>query len=465
MHDLDACLPRYREAFARYIRADSELARESALDEATEIGKAVASREASIDDMRELHRRALQGLIERWQDAPAGAPEREALDRLIRGDAGPFGIAFMLPQELAQLRHHEQRWRREHGKLLALFQQTDDLIVVLDAQGQIESVNPAYTRVTGWSALEAATQMEAIWRGPLPQSTTRHARSDQKRRDGGLLRVEWSVSPILDDDGQLLSHVCIGRDITREQQIEEGLRENDKLRAVATLAGGIAHDFNNLLGSILGLAELCELEAVAASRQARNLGRIREAGGKAAALVRQLLDFSRETPKAIQHLSLSAVLSHAEGLLRAALPPQVVLLLSVEKDARVAVDLVQMEQVLLNLVRNAAQATGLFGGAVHIIVDQALPTAPRCDAPRAPHEPWARLRVIDHGAGIAPEHLPRIFDPFFTTKPVGEGTGLGLAAVHGIVSGHDGVVEVVSEPGIGTTFTVLLPQSAALADG
>ncbi|MBZ8143832.1 hybrid sensor histidine kinase/response regulator, partial [Rubrivivax gelatinosus] len=235
-----------------------------------------------------------------------------------------------------------------------------------------------------------------------------------------------SISPILGRKGELLNHVCIGRDIGRQQRLEDSLRENDKLRAVATLAGGIAHDFNNLLGSINGLAELCELEAVPGSRQARNLGRIRLAGDKAAALVRQMLDFSRQKPPAPQCTGLREWLEHAEGLLRAAIPHQQTLAVEVEQDSIVRIDLVQMEQVLLNIVRNAAQAMGPQGGRIRIRADRAQPAT----AETAAATGWARVRISDTGSGIPAELLGKIFEPFFTTKPVGEGTGLGLAAAH-----------------------------------
>jgi signal transduction histidine kinase len=237
---------------------------------------------------------------------------------------------------------------------------------------------------------------------------------------------------------------------------------------VATLAGGIAHDFNNLLGSIIGLAELSGLDAAKGSRQARNIGRIGEAGDKAAALVRQLLDFSRQTPPSLQRMSMAELLANVDGLLRAVLPPDVTLALGVDEDGPVSIDVVQMEQVLLNIVRNAAQAMQETGGEIRIVVDRAEPGAgTSAGRPGLVGPGHVRLRAIDTGEGIAPEVLDKIFEPFFTTKPLGEGTGLGLAAVHGIVSGHDGVIEVASERWVGTTFSIFLPlaQSAGAAPG
>jgi signal transduction histidine kinase len=410
------------------------------------------------DDILELHHRAQVELAELWQAAGAGSAERAAHARLARGEARPLVHAVTLPYHLAEQAHREQRWREQHGRLSALFEQTDALILGLDAGGQVEAVNPAYTRATGWSPLQAATLAQAGWCGPLPAQATLHLTLPQVRRDGSSFTVAWTVTPIRGRDGRLRSQVCIGRDVTREHQVEDGLRENDKLRAMATLAGGIAHDFNNLLCTIIGLAELCALQAPEGSRLTRNLGRIGEAGAKAAALVRKMLDFSRQTPQDLQPLPATELLAHANPLLRAAIPTDMKLAVAAEVEGTVNIDLVQMEQVLLNLTRNAAHAMRHRGGEVRIVLDRATPASAAAAA-----RDHLRLRVIDCGEGIPAAVLPRIFEPFYTTKPVGEGTGLGLAAVHGIVSSHGGLIEVDSTPGVGTTFSVFLPLVAPTA--
>ncbi len=240
----------------------------------------------------------------------------------------------------------------------------------------------------------------------------------------------------------------------RAAQAEEGLRQNDKLRAVATLAAGVAHDFNNLLGSIIGLAELCALQAAPGSAQARNLGGILQASRHAAGLVGQLLSFAREQPLRRCAVQLGELLARSEPLLAASLPRGQVLQLQVLQDSRVEVDAAQIEQVLLNLVKNAGQALTpqtADGAVVQLLADLAP------DGERLDDRPTARLRVIDQGPGMAPDVLPRIFEPFFTTKPVGEGTGLGLAAAHGIARHHGGALTVRSQPGVETVFSLLLP--------
>jgi PAS domain S-box-containing protein len=351
---------------------------------------------------------------------------------------------------------------RKRAEFAQLFEQTDDFIVVLDAHGWIETVNPAFTRATGWVSTDDRVRAMRVPPTTPAGERSGHFRREQARRDGSRFEIDWTLSPVFSGNGRLLSHVCIGRDATRERQVQDSLRENDKLRATALLAGGVAHEFNNRLGSVIGLTELCLLEAPEGSRLARNLGRIGQASARAATLVRQLLDFSRLTPNVAQCMHASELLAHADGLLRAVLPARVTLGVTVAADAAVCIDLVQWEQVLLNLTRNAAYAMRDRGGEIRIAVDLAEPLNLPADSAAKSH---LRLRISDEGEGMAPALMADIFEPFFTTKPVGEGTGLGLASVHGIVSSHGGVIEVVSEPGRGTTFSLYLPRAPVVGAG
>lgn len=344
---------------------------------------------------------------------------------------------------------------RKRAELTALFDDTDAMVLILNPLGRSETVNQAFSQATGWTAQQAVMHSVTEWPVALSSVAKQQLRAPQRRHDGSQFMAAWSITPILGRGGQLLSHVCIGRDITRELQADALLRENDKLRAVATLAGGIAHDFNNLLGSITGLTELCLLEAPKGSRQAGNLDRIGQASGKAAALVRQMLDFSRQQPLELRPLLVSSMFKHAEGMLRAGLPAGVELELTTSEDGLASIDLVQMEQVLLNLCRNAAHAMRAHGGLIRLRADRSRPTGSA--VPSLPEPGFARLQIIDSGEGIASADLPRIFEPFFTTKPVGEGTGLGLAASHGIVHRHGGLIEVSTAPQVGTTFSIFLP--------
>jgi PAS domain S-box-containing protein len=386
---------------------------------------------------------------------PCHSPSEQ---RWFRMTATPLPGAPMGRTGTGAVVMHVDISERKRAEFAELFEQTDAFIVVLDAQGLIETVNPAFTLATGWVSTDERVRAARIPPSAPSERSSRTLRRGQVRRDGSRFDIDWTISPVFSHEGRLLSHVCIGRDATREQQVQDGLRENDKLRATVLLAGAFAHDFNNLLGSVIGLTELCAMEAPLGSRLASNLGRISQASSRAATLVRQLLDFSRQTPLTMQTLRAREWLGHAEGLLRAALPARVSLAVAFIDDASVCVDLVQMDQVLLNLCANAAHAMRHHGGTVRIEAALADP-GDTSGAGAAPCH--LRLRVIDHGEGIAPALLKRVFEPFFTTKPVGEGSGLGLASVQGVVSSHGGVIDVASELGVGTTFSVFLPLAPA----
>lgn len=441
-------VPAYRALLSRYLLATGELEREAVLLEASELAKGLLAERVSMDDMLNLHQGGQQALAAEWATAAAGTPQALGWQQLASGAAMPLMLTLVLPQQIDEQRRAERRWREERDKLAAVFEQTDDLVLMFDADGRIEYLNPAFVRATGWRLATVQARPELVWTQALPTRHTLHLSTEQARADGSHFAAAWSASPILDRDGQLLSRVCIGRDITQLQRVEEGLRQNDKLRAVATLASGVAHDFNNLLGSIVGLTELCQIEAAPGSQLACNLAGIQQASQRAAGLVGQLLSFSHERPPQVRPVVLGALLQGCEALLAASLPAGVSLHLMVLDEATALADADQIEQVLLNLVKNAGHAMRACGGMVRVIVDQWDEAPERC---------WARVRVLDHGVGIAPEVMPRIFEPFFTTKAVDEGSGLGLAAAYGIVRHHQGRLEAQSTPGRETVFSLLLP--------
>lgn len=251
-----AQLPVYRHLLERFLQQDDELQREDVLLAASELSKALLQQQMSIDDMLALHHQAQADLADAWS-TPAGAPHhREAYRRLAAGGATPLMLALLLPHQLDEQLQAQRRWQAEHGKLAAMFRQTDDLVLVFDATGALEYLNPAFQRATGWGLGAARQQQAHIWPTPLGAAQTVQLSTEQVCADGQRFLASWSVSPVRDGDEQLLCHVCIGRDITALRRMEESMRENDKLRAVSTLAAGVAHDFNNLLGSILSLIHI-----------------------------------------------------------------------------------------------------------------------------------------------------------------------------------------------------------------
>jgi PAS domain S-box-containing protein len=285
-----------------------------------------------------------------------------------------------------------------------------------------------------------------------------------RRRDGSEFPAEISLSAIETDDG-LLATAAI-RDISeraeseRERALQGQLDQARRLESVGQLAGGIAHDFNNILGVILNYAEFVGDEMDPESQAHKDVGEIRRAAERAAALTRQLLIFSRREVVKPELLYLRDVIAELENLLRRALGERVELSTRFGEDrCAVKADPGQIEQVLVNLAVNARDAMP-DGGRLLIEVDRAELDEEYTDLhPDISPGPYVRLKVSDTGQGMDEETIQRAFEPFFTTKQKGEGTGLGLATVYGIVTGAGGRIDIYSEPGMGTTVKVHLPAS------
>jgi signal transduction histidine kinase/ActR/RegA family two-component response regulator len=252
------------------------------------------------------------------------------------------------------------------------------------------------------------------------------------------------------------------RQLGRHERVTAQLHQSQKLEALGTLAGGIAHDFNNVLGAILGYGELGIEHAQAGTPLRRYLDNIVLAANRARALVARILAFSRPGMGSAEPLRLERILTEVRNLSAAALPGAVSVQLQLPPEPLVVEgDAAQLHQMFANLVTNAVQAVGESGSvqlraARVLIADERL-----CTVGRLHRGAYARVDVADTGIGIEPAQVERIFDPFFTTKRVGEGTGLGLSLVHGIVLDHDAALEVESHAGNGTTFSVFLPLSNA----
>ncbi len=278
------------------------------------------------------------------------------------------------------------------------------------------------------------------------------------RADGAGGFVECRGAPERASDGTVVRLMGTTQDITERKQAEEALSQAQKMEAVGLLAGGIAHDFNNLLTGIMGFTEMA-MQHLHTNDPARAfLRQVIAAGQQAAALNRQLLTFSRRHVVQPELVDLNDVVARAEGLLRRLIREDIKLITRLDPDVGlIKADPVQLEQVILNLAVNARDAMPT-GGTLSIktrnIAREAACPAKASDL-HAAH--YARLTVSDTGVGMPPEVQARVFEPFFTTKPVGQGTGLGLATVYGIVKQCAGAITVCSEPGRGTTFSIYLP--------
>ncbi|HEY8551010.1 MAG TPA: PAS domain-containing protein [Vicinamibacterales bacterium] len=262
-----------------------------------------------------------------------------------------------------------------------------------------------------------------------------------------------------DREGRPRKLTGLSIDITERKKVDDRRLQSQKLEALGTLAGGIAHDFNNLLTAIIGNVALAQGDLPPDHPVQRNLEEIDRASARASDLVRRILTFSRPEEPRYEELDLAAVAREAVQLLRATIPASIDIRLTTAPDAPiVAADSTQVHQAIVNLATNAVYSIGTRPGFVHIAVTRHHRGAGEAEEPASlPEGDYACLEVRDDGTGIDPSVVERIFDPFFTTKPTGQGTGLGLSVVHGIMRRHHGAVTVASEPGRGSTFRLYFP--------
>ncbi|MEW6349335.1 MAG: PAS domain S-box protein [Thermodesulfobacteriota bacterium] len=381
----------------------------------------------------------------------------EVVSRLAR----PYAIG------LWRMKTEQHRQRLEKA-----VEQATETIIITDAEGLITYVNPAFEQTTGYSSAEAMGKTPGILKsgkhndefyqelwGSITKGHPWTGRFINKKKDGSLFEEEASVSPIRDHSGRIISYVAVKRDVTRESAMERQLRRAQKMESIGTLAGGIAHDFNNILTVIAGFAELALIALPEGSETRSDLEQVVRAAGRATDLVKQILAFSRQGEQARVPMSLMPLIKETTKFLRASLPSTIELQQKIKPvTGRILADPTQIQQVLMNLCTNASHAMREQGGLLCMGLDQTELSHedPALD-PDMGEGPFVRLTVSDTGHGIPEEFRERIFEPYFTTKKPGEGTGLGLAVVHGILKSHGGTIRVQSEEGKGSVFNVYLP--------
>jgi PAS domain S-box-containing protein len=400
---------------------------------------------------------------------------KQALD----AGAAEYLLKETLSPELLQraLRYAIERKRAEsaarqcEGRFDDLFENAKDILFTLDLEGRITSLNKSAEEVMGWSRSEALQRnikslvapehfglCGQMMRRILNEEPLQHFEISMLRKDGRRALLEASAR-LIRSNGKKEGVQGIARDVTERRQLENMVRQSQKLEAIGRLSGGLAHDFNNLLCVISGHAEMLSERLKPASTALKSVNQIKKATDSAASLTRQLLAFGRKQVFHPQTLDLNAIVVESEKLLGRLIGEHIEFFTALDPTlGKVLVDPVQIEQVLVNLILNARDAMPKGGKLTIETSNIDLEEENESKSSLIPAGNYVMFAITDTGCGMDDETQSRIFEPFYTTKELGKGTGLGLATVYGIVKQSGGFIWVYSEHGRGTTFKVYLPR-------
>ncbi len=377
-----------------------------------------------------------------------------------------FFLLLSIPIIIFYIRIHREYWgtiQKSEKRYRTLFEKSTDAIFIVErSTGRYLDANEAAIRLCGrkLSELKNLTTQDTTpdkFRERLniieKGITTADLGKVTYIRPDGSQRVAILTSVPIDNEAV----IGIARDLTDELDMEHQLRQAQKMEAIGTLAGGIAHDFNNILSAILGYSELALAELPPEASLRNKLEAIHSSGERARDLVTQILAFSRKDEQIRSMVELHLILEDTLKLLRPAIPTTIDIQTQISSNCRVLGDPSRIHQVIMNLCTNAYQAMLEAGGTLTISLSEVKMEGRAAAITQLPSGSYCKLVISDTGVGIPSNNLERIFDPYFTTKEKGKGTGLGLAAVHGIVKSHGGAILVESQIMQGTSFQVYFP--------
>jgi len=388
----------------------------------------------------------------------------------------------LFTQDITDRKRAEEALRESEKRFSKTFHANPNIVAITSLKdGRYIDVNASFIRILGYCREEiiGRTSHELkIWVDPIDREKLMQFIKKDKRgslpeikirsKSGEIFNMIFGAQKIKLSGEECL--ITTAHDITERKQLEAQLQQARKMESIGTLAGGIAHDFNNLLYMITGNAELALDDTPEWNPVHDNLKEIKDAGMRAAGIVKQLLSFSRKIDQELKPIGAITVIKDALKFLRAMIPSTIQINTHLpdahlpdthlpDTDVSILADPVQINQVLMNICTNAAQAMEKTGGNLTINVEITSLTQNAADnSPDLSAGEYVKIVVTDTGPGIDPKIIDRIFDPYFTTKEIGKGSGMGLAVVAGIIKNHNGTITVDSQPGESTTFTMLFPS-------
>ena len=392
----------------------------------------------------------------------------------IRDEKLVLGIA----RDVTDRKQADEALRLSEEKFSKAFQSSPVWVSIATvSEGRFLEVNDTFTKISGFTRQEAIGNTSfdlGFWLDRerdreralqifCAQGYFRNFEMKMRFKDGKDHTMLWSADPIDFEGQECLISVLMDiteHKITQQEKagLESRLQQAQKMEAIGTLAGGIAHDFNNILSAVMGYTELALIDAEKDSILYRNLKEVFKASGRAKDLVQQILTFSRQTEQERKPVQIKLICKETIKFLRASLPTSITIRQEIKSDSLIMADPTQIHQVLMNLCTNAGYAMGDKGGVLELkLKDVKLEADLTAKYPELKPGPYLELTVSDTGHGIPAHIIEQIFDPFFTTKGKGEGTGMGLSVVHGIVGSYGGTITVSSEPAKGSNFKIYLP--------